>query len=343
MCPEFVKEHGGPNGSVPIPEKMRKDVENSAHHCDKRKKSKAFCGYIDDFLDEVGFVAEFGANHHCVVFDNDLYAGKPASAEHEQSISKFCGEREKFYWTSKLQDHPVIHIKAGEKQHRLLTHFYDFLHFTDPAVDNYYKRFVRDFLHYNDQIYCIAGKIVKAIQAEAKQYGFDTDEEGAGGFSAMHIRRGELQYKKVKISAEKWYENTKEVWKPNEILYIATDERNKTFFDPIAEHHQLRFLDDYFEIGDLKSIDPNYFGMIDTIIASRGRAFAGTFFSTFSGYINRLRGYHGMTMKNSWYSLLERKTRMHEWEDIDHFVFAYEWPTGWIGIDADVVPTKDVF
>ena len=83
--------------------------------------------------------------------------------------------------------------------------------------------------------------------------------------------------------------------------------------------------------------------MIDTIIASRGRAFAGTFFSTFSGYINRLRGYHGMSMKDSWYSLLERKTRMHEWEDIDHYVFSYEWPTGWVGIDADVVPTKDVF
>ena len=340
---EFVKKHGGSNGIVPVPEEMRKNVEKSAAHCDKRKKSNSFCGQIDDFLDKVGFVAEIEGSHTCVVFDNDLYAGNAVATEHENSIKKFCGERNQFVWTKELNDHPLIHFQAGEKHHRLLTHFYDFVHFTDPAVDNHYKRFVRDFLHYNDQIYCVAGKIVKAVQAEAKQYGFNPDEEGAGGFSAMHIRRGELQYKKVKISAEEWYENTKNVWKPNEILYIATDERNKTFFDPIAEHHQLRFLDDYFEIAGLKDIDPNYFGMIDTIIASRGRAFAGTFFSTFSGYINRLRGYHGMSMKDSWYSLLERKTRMHEWEDIDHYVFSYEWPTGWVGIDADVVPTKDVF
>ena len=91
------------------------------------------------------------------------------------------------------------------------------------------------------------------------------------------------QYKKVKLPAEEWYENTKEVWQPKEILFIATDERNKTFFDPIAQHHELRFLDDYFELAGLGNLDPNYFGMIDTIVASRGRAFAGTWFSTFTG------------------------------------------------------------
>lgn len=224
-----------------------------------------------------------------------------------------------------------------------MTHFYNFVHFTDPAIDNYYKRFIRDFLRYNDQIYCAAGKIVKALQKEAMDRGFDVDDEGAGGFSAVHIRRGELQYKKVKIPAAEWYENTKELWKPNEIIYVATDERNKTWFDDMAGHLQLRYLDDYFDFAQLGGMDPNYFGMIDTIIASRGRAFAGTFFSTFSGYINRLRGYHGMSMMDSWHSFLPRKNHMHNWEDVDHFVFAFEWPTGWIGIDADVVPSKDVF
>lgn len=217
------------------------------------------------------------------------------------------------------------------------------IYFTDPAIGNNYKRFVRDFLHYNDQIYCAAGKIVKALQAEAKERGFTTDDEGGGGYSAIHVRRGELQYKKVKIPAEEWYNNTKEIWKPNEIIYIATDERNKTFFDPIAEHHDIRFLDDYFELAGLDDLDPNYFGMIDTIIASRGRAFAGTFFSTFTGYINRLRGYHGLSMMDSWYSWLPRKEKTHEWEDMDHYAFSYEWPDGWIGIDADVAPSKEIF
>jgi hypothetical protein len=225
----------------------------------------------------------------------------------------------------------------------LLAHFYNFVFFTDPAIDNYYKRFVRDFLHYHDTIYCAAGKIVKALQLEATQRGFSTDENGGGGFSAMHIRRGDFQYKRVKLPAEEWYENTKEIWQPKEIMYIATDERNKTFFDPITKHHDLRYLDDYFELADLGNLDPNYFGMIDTIVASRARAFAGTWFSTFTGYINRMRGYHGMTMQDSWYSFLERKTAPHQWVNVNRSAYAYEWPACWMGIDADVVPSKDIF
>lgn len=74
------------------------------------------------------------------------------------------------------------------------------------------------------------------------------------------------------------------MWKPNEIIYVATDERNKTFFDPIAAGgHTIRFLDDYWDLAGLSDLDPNYFGMIDTIISSRARAFAGTWFSTFTG------------------------------------------------------------
>lgn len=184
---------------------------------------------------------------------------------------------------------------------------------------------------------------MKALQLEGKSRGFPLDDEGGGGFSAMHIRRGDLQYKVVKIPAEEWYENTHELWKPREILYIATDERNKTFFEPLAKHHDLRFLDDYFDLAKLGDLDPNWFGMIDTIVASRGRAFAGTFFSTFTGYINRLRGYHGLSMNDTWYSWLPRKTKMHTWEKVDDFAYAFEWPDGWVGIDADVSPNRDVF
>jgi hypothetical protein len=44
----------------------------------------------------------------------------------------------------------------------------------------------------------------------------------------------------------------------NEIIYIATDERNKTFFNAIAEHHQLLFLDDFKDLANLDDLDPNY-------------------------------------------------------------------------------------
>ncbi len=199
-------------------------------------------------------------------------------------------------------------------------------------------------MHYHDEIYCAAGKIVLALQEEGTKRGFTLDTEGGGGFSSMHVRRGDLQYKKVKISAEEWYANLKDTWQENEIIYIATDERNKTFFDPIKKHNEIKFLDDYWDYANLGALDGNYMGMIDTIVASRGRTFGGTFFSTFSGYINRMRGYHGMSMKDSYYGFLEKKETTHEW--LDHYdgcMFSKEWPNGWIGIDGDVDPSHDMF
>lgn len=59
-------------------------------------------------------------------------------------------------------------------------------------------------MHYNDRIYCAAGKIVRAIQHEALERGFHIDEEGGGGYSSLHVRRNDLQYKDVLISDDRW-------------------------------------------------------------------------------------------------------------------------------------------
>lgn len=84
------------------------------------------------------------------------------------------------------------------------------------------KRFVRDFLHYHSNIFCAAGKIIQSLQEEGKQRGFAIDKEGAGGYSALHIRRGDFQYKECLISSEEWYNMSNKLWLPKEILYIST-------------------------------------------------------------------------------------------------------------------------
>lgn len=98
------------------------------------------------------------------------------------------------------------------------------------------------------------GKIIHALNDEGKVW------------SSWHVRRGDLQYKEVKIPIEQWYNTTKEVWQKGEVLYIATDERNKTFFDPLREKHELRFLDDYWDVAKLGEIDKYDLGMLDTIV-----------------------------------------------------------------------------
>ncbi|KAL7570496.1 hypothetical protein ACA910_004277 [Epithemia clementina (nom. ined.)] len=321
------------------------NILDVAKVCEERKLSVNYCAVVYDYLDEVGHNPKIHDMTTCLIFDIDAYQGRPPSAKAKEIAETYCGaDREVVFWSE--QDHGRhnhLHLPAYKMEDRLLAHFYNLMYFSDPAVGNYAKRFVRDYLHYHDAIYCAAGKIVKALQAEAIQRGFSLDSEKGGGYSSLHVRRGDLQFKEVWISGEEWYNNTKDAWLDKEILYIATDERNKTFFDELARHHELRFLDDYWDLADLSSLDPNYVGMIDTIVASRGRAFAGTWFSTFSGYINRLRGYYGFSMKNTWYSYLPRKTALHEWPVIARHAYAFEWPDGWAGIDADAFPARDKF
>ena len=50
-----------------------------------------------------------------------------------------------------------------------------------------------------------------------------------------------------------------------------------------------------------------------------------------------------MSMKDTWYSFLPKKTAMHEWNTVDDFAYAYEWPDGWVGIDRDTWPSRDKF
>ena len=49
-------------------------------------------------------------------------------------------------------------------------------------------------------------------------------------------------------------------------------------------------LDDFRDL--IKGINTNYYGMLDQLIASKGQVFCGTWFSTSSGYVNRMRGYY---------------------------------------------------
>ena len=89
---------------------------------------------------------------------------------------------------------PWVHFQANSSfGYRLFTHWYTFFLFGDLATDRYMKRMVRDYLHYNEELFCVGHKIVAALDAETG---------GRGKWSSFHIRRGELQYKNVKIEAD---------------------------------------------------------------------------------------------------------------------------------------------
>ena len=74
------------------------------------------------------------------------------------------------------------------------------------------------------------------------------------------------------------YKNIKDKIQEGATVFIATDERNKKFFDPLRNHFNVFFLDDFQT--ELEGVNTNYFGMIDQLVASRGRLFFGCWHST---------------------------------------------------------------
>jgi hypothetical protein len=90
----------------------------------------------------------------------------------------------------------------------------------------------------------------------------------------------------------------------------------------------------------------NYYGMIDQLVASRGRIFYGCWFSTFTGYINRLRGYHADDHKTPgyeegivpsyYYALEDRFDHMQRFYPVKKSFYAREFPTSWRLIDTSI-------
>ena len=91
-----------------------------------------------------------------------------------------------------------------------------------------------------------------------------------------------------------------------------------------------RFINDYWDMINLGDLTLEHIGMIDAIVASRGQTFAGTYYSTFTGYINRMRGYHGHSKYTSFYSWNPQKFTMQDGKMIDAAGgFSREYPIGW--------------
>jgi hypothetical protein len=67
-------------------------------------------------------------------------------------------------YNDSFHSHRAVFFPGDYRQsHRLLTHFYSYLYFSDFRLERYYKRMVRDRLHYHDEIFCLAGQVVRML------------------------------------------------------------------------------------------------------------------------------------------------------------------------------------
>lgn len=245
-------------------------------------------------------------------------------------------------YDEEMQKEPVLHFMCYHKMRvRLLTHFYSFLFFEDWKQQNWESRFVRDHLRYVDELQCAAARVVTEIRRLAKE---ENPSNTEGDFDSAHIRRGDFQYKDTRLDSDQLYDRSKDYLTDGSVFYIATDERKKDFFEPFKKNHKVYYLDDFKHL--FEGLNTNFYGMLDQLIASRGKVFVGTFHSTFTGYINRMRGYQAVKKKLEGYELGQmesyyftpdkQKEAMKKYRPQRRPFFAREFPVAWRDIDKGI-------
>mmetsp|Transcript_6259 Transcript_6259/g.9354 ORF Transcript_6259/g.9354 Transcript_6259/m.9354 type:complete len:451 (-) Transcript_6259:1628-2980(-) len=110
---------------------------------------------------------------------NTSLLGPAEAAEYQRRVDVAAAGRRARYNNDFWQRQQYIHfVSKPSLDLRLLEHFYTFLHFQDRHMDLFFKRFVRDYVHYTDTILCKAARIVHSML-----------REGRGSYVAFHIRR----------------------------------------------------------------------------------------------------------------------------------------------------------
>ena len=120
---------------------------------------------------------------------------------------------------------------------------------------------------------------------------------GLFAYSSLHVRRNDLQYKGSFVAADATAANVAPLLRRNESVYVATDETAAAFFAPLeAQRNVMRWRDVVSAMdasGALAEAGPKANGLIEQLVCAGGRVFFGTHSSTFTAYIQRLRGYVG--------------------------------------------------
>lgn len=166
-----------------------------------------------------------------------------------------------------------------------------------------------------------------------------------GEYDSFHIRRGDFQYKDMLVDANAIYNNAKEEIPDNSTVFVATDHMGKPFFQPLADKYDLVFLKDFEK--ELEGVNTNLYGMIDQLVASRGRVFFGCMHSTFTGFIFRMRGYHaqkdkalgwerGALHNSFYYTSAGDKRKYEQYTPMHPPTYAREFPTSWRDIDRGI-------
>ena len=114
-------------------------------------------------------------------------------------------------------------------------------------------------------------------------------------FSAIHVRRTDHP-SSFRMTQDFWLQNLKVRGALNlsDKLYVSTDESNKTWFEPFREAgYHLLFADDFqghLQRKDVSAVvAQDILGLCEQLICAHADHFVGSYYSTFTMFIQRLR------------------------------------------------------
>ena len=300
------------------------------------------------------------------------FQGKPTAVDAPpvERLREIMGKRELLcVYDEPMQEANLVHFKlkvakrndSADDDHGP-GHWYSSIFFEDHKHDLFVKRLIRDGLRYNDEVQCAAAKVIKGIRHISmsntkKTNGKDMSEEadnGKGTYNAMHLRRFRNSHKDAVLTPSDIGAAVSERFGDGGVVYVATDSKGDEtdLLDSIDESVKIVALRNF--ITDLSRVDPKYYGMIDQVVASRSEVFLGTYFSSFTNGINRLRGYHTQKSQQpmpnqngaigSYYAAPKGKEGdMRVYKAVSKPFQAREYPLAWRSIDSGLEESATSF
>jgi hypothetical protein len=214
----------------------------------------------------------------------------------------------------------VVNINYNNKfihfPRNLFGHFYYHIYGNGSSERNLIKEKIKKGIVYKKQYFDLAETIKLKI----------------GEYNAIHIRRNDFVKVRPEYSITQLSNLLNDIKDriPNDIpLYIATDETDKSLFDFLKERYNIYFLEDFFkELNSYESL------AVDQIICSKADIFLGSKLSTFSDYINIMRGYANkkdfhregtnFKMDKLVYNTFPWEVEGYGWEKVYSYCWEYE-------------------
>ena len=208
---------------------------------------------------------------------------------------------------------------------RWLTHFYSVLWFEGLEEDRRFKRLARDALRYRDEVHCIAARIVAELDALALQQQLANNENGengegmggsnsdgstrssnknsqeveggvggqvgAAGFTGGSLRStsaaGTSSSRRRRSAWPRSWRRRATSCCPASSCTLPRMTRTRRSWIRFARRvTQCARLGTSWTKKELQGLaNPDWVGMIEQVVASRGRVFVGTYWSTFTGFI----------------------------------------------------------